>query len=76
VASKDEQEFFDACKVIYAGSTTTTAVANLDIGKDFVDMPSHSPVDEAHNDYYDLPSNPISIFHTGPAWPLPTGYQS
>ncbi|KAF8464984.1 hypothetical protein DFH94DRAFT_796235 [Russula ochroleuca] len=36
-------------------------------------MPSHSPVDEAHNDYYDLPSNPISIFHTGPAWPLPTG---
>lgn len=31
------------------------------------------PVDEAHNDYWGIPSNPLSIFHTGPAWPLPTG---
>jgi len=38
-------------------------------------MPSHLPIDEAHahNDFYGLPSNPITIFRTGPAWKLPTG---
>jgi hypothetical protein len=45
VASKDKQGFFDACKVTF--SPTTTAVADLDIGKD---------MDEAHNDFYGLPS--------------------
>ncbi|KAG7096091.1 hypothetical protein E1B28_006767 [Marasmius oreades] len=27
----------------------------------------------AHNDFWGLPSKPLSIYHTGPAWPLPTG---
>ncbi len=44
--------------------------------KDLVDILPHSPMDEAHNDFYGLPSNPISIYHTGPAWPLPTGPQA
>jgi hypothetical protein len=39
-------------------------------------MSPQSPLDEAHNDFYGLPSNPKSIFHTGPAWPLPTGPQA
>jgi len=30
-------------------------------------------MDEAHHDFYGFPSNPLSIYHTGPAWPLPTG---
>jgi hypothetical protein len=39
-------------------------------------MPSHLPIDESHSDFYGLPSNPTSIFHTGPAWKLPTGPQA
>ncbi|TFK74186.1 hypothetical protein BDN72DRAFT_104242 [Pluteus cervinus] len=31
----------------------------------------YSPVKEAHNDFYGFPSKPLSIYHTGPAWPLP-----
>jgi hypothetical protein len=54
---------------------TATAVADLNITKD-PDILPHLPVDsEAHNDFYGLPSNPISIYHTGPAWPLPTGLE-
>ncbi|EIW74633.1 hypothetical protein CONPUDRAFT_140422 [Coniophora puteana RWD-64-598 SS2] len=34
------------------------------------------PLDEAHNDFFGLPSSPLSIYHTGPAWPLPTGPQA
>ncbi|GJJ08867.1 hypothetical protein Clacol_003087 [Clathrus columnatus] len=30
-----------------------------------------TPMDEAHNDFYGIPSNPLSIYHTGPRWPLP-----
>ena len=30
-------------------------------------------MDEARNDFFGLPSSPRSIYHTGPAWPLPTG---
>ncbi|KIJ12044.1 hypothetical protein PAXINDRAFT_163961 [Paxillus involutus ATCC 200175] len=39
-------------------------------------MHSHVPLDEAHNDFFGLPSNPLSIYHTGPAWPLPSGPQA
>ncbi|KAI1788921.1 hypothetical protein LXA43DRAFT_974534 [Ganoderma leucocontextum] len=40
-------------------------------------MHSHAPLDEAaHNDFFGLPSNPLSIYHTGPAWPLPSGPQA
>jgi hypothetical protein len=83
VTSKDEQEFFSDCKAIAerngAGSTlssTTTAVAELDIGKHLVAIHSHSPLDEAHNDFWGLPSNPLSIYHSGLPWPLPTGPQA
>ncbi|KAL5490711.1 hypothetical protein ACEPAI_5545 [Sanghuangporus weigelae] len=41
--------------------------------KDLVAIHSHSPLDEAHNDFWGLPSNPLSVYHTGLAWPLPTG---
>ncbi|KAF8342912.1 uncharacterized protein EI90DRAFT_804213 [Cantharellus anzutake] len=56
-----------------AVSSTTTAAAELDIGNDPVAIRSRSPLDKAHNDFWGLPSNPLSIYHTGPAWPLPTG---
>ena len=69
MTSKDEQEFSND-----AGSTlspsTTTAVS------DVVAIRSRLPLDEAHNDFWGLPSNPLSIYHTGPAWPLPTGPQA
>ncbi|KAF8836663.1 hypothetical protein BDN67DRAFT_992059 [Paxillus ammoniavirescens] len=39
-------------------------------------MRSHVPPNEAHNDFFGLPSNPLSIYHTGPAWPLPSGPQT
>lgn len=39
-------------------------------------MHSHVPLDEAHNDFFGLPSNPLSIYHTGPARPLPSGPQA
>jgi hypothetical protein len=41
-----------------------------------IDIPSHEPLDEAHNDFFGLPSNPLSVYHTGPAWPLPSGPQA
>ena len=28
---------------------------------------------EAQSDYYGLPSNPISVYHTGAPWKRPTG---
>ncbi|KDQ61043.1 hypothetical protein JAAARDRAFT_709558 [Jaapia argillacea MUCL 33604] len=31
---------------------------------------------EPHNDFFGLPSNPLSIYHTGPSWPLPSGPQA
>jgi hypothetical protein len=80
VSSKDGEQFViskDTASQDSTGSILSsipTAVADLDIGKDPVNTPSsHPPVDEAHNDFYGLPSNPLSIYHTGPAWPLPTG---
>ncbi|KAL5478231.1 hypothetical protein ACEPAI_2415 [Sanghuangporus weigelae] len=57
-------------------SSTTTTAAKLDIGNKLVAIHSHTPLDEAHNDFWGLPSNPLSIYHTGPAWPLPTGPQA
>jgi hypothetical protein len=42
--------------------------ADLDGRRDLIDV--SLPLDEAHNDSYDLPSNRISIYHTGPAWSL------
>ncbi|KAG9080556.1 hypothetical protein FRC06_006441 [Ceratobasidium sp. 370] len=59
-----------------AGSalSSTTTVTKLDIRKDPIH--SHSPLEEAHNDFWGLPSNPLSIYHTGLAWPLPTGPQA
>lgn len=47
----------------------TAAAKAVDLPKDTVP----APLTEAHYDYYGLPSNPVSIYHTGPAWPLPTG---
>jgi hypothetical protein len=38
-----------------------------------VDIYSHLPLGDAHNDLYGLPSNPVFVYHTGPSWPLPTG---
>jgi len=46
------------------------------MGKKSVDTVSRLALDEARNDYYGLPSNPISIFHTGTAWKAPTGPQA
>jgi hypothetical protein len=40
---------------------------------DIEDTQPHSPLGEAYNDFFGLPSFPLSIYHTGPAWPLPTG---
>ena len=37
------------------------------------DIDPHIHADDAHNDFYGLPSNPFSIYHTGPAWLLPHG---
>jgi len=48
----------------------------VDIGKDLVAIHSHSPLDEAHNNFWGLPSNPLSIYHMGPTWLLPTGPQA
>jgi len=31
----------------------------------------NEPLGEAHNDFFGFPSFPRSIYHTGPAWPLP-----
>lgn len=56
-------------------SSTSTAVADSDNGEDVEDTHSHSRLYEAHNDFYGLPSNPISIYHTGPPWPLPQAYR-
>ncbi|KAI0040893.1 hypothetical protein FA95DRAFT_1576687 [Auriscalpium vulgare] len=47
------------------------AVAELSSDEDIDE--AIPPLDEAHNDFWGLPSNPLSIYHTGLAWPLPTG---
>ena len=39
-------------------------------------MPSYLPLDDAYNDFHGLPSSPISIFHSGPAWLLSIGPQA
>jgi hypothetical protein len=49
--------------------------AKLNSIKDLVDNP---PLDtdtysEVHCDFYGLPSFPLSIYHTGDNWPMPTG---
>ncbi|KAH7882038.1 hypothetical protein F5I97DRAFT_1931762 [Phlebopus sp. FC_14] len=72
VTSTEEQDSSGDFKAQDARSTvspTTTAAGELD-------TPSHAPLDEAHNDFFGLPSNPKSIYHTGPAWPLPSGPQA
>jgi hypothetical protein len=86
VSSQDKEQLLtDSIPVEKQGSggstlyaTTTTAVGDLDIdiGKGLVGAHSHLPLGEAHNDFWGLPSNPVSIYHTGPAWPLPTGPQA
>jgi len=57
VTSKDGPEFFSDYK----------AVAKHDIRKDLIAIHSCLPLGEAHNDFWGLPSNPFSIYHTGPA---------
>ncbi|KAG8983867.1 hypothetical protein FRB90_005683 [Tulasnella sp. 427] len=71
MASKEEQDFFRDCKGRNAGSSislTTAAVEGLEIRET---VTARAPLDEAHNDFYGLPSNPLSIYHTSPSWPLP-----
>ena len=34
------------------------------------DMPPPPAIDESESDFYGLPSSPMSLFHTGPAWKL------
>jgi hypothetical protein len=53
----------------------TTMAEKLYSTKDLVDNP---PLDtktysEVHCDFYGLPSYPLSIYHTGDNWPMPTG---
>ncbi|GJJ08866.1 hypothetical protein Clacol_003086 [Clathrus columnatus] len=50
----------------------TTTADDEKIVKDSTGIPTL----EALNDFYGLPSNPLSIYHTGPSWPLPTGPQA
>lgn len=79
VTLEDEKEFLSECIVIAtrdsAGSPLSpTAVGDLDI------LPP-SPLGsdsypEAHSDYYGIPSNPVSIYHTGDPWPKPTGAEA
>ena len=79
---QDKQEFINKCIIIAernAGSLppSTPVVADIDLTKDVAD-PLHPPTGSnlyyaTHSDYYGLPSNPISIYHTGDPWPRPTG---
>ena len=75
MTSENEQEIFDDYKVTHGrnGAGSAPSPTNLNTEKDFAAIPPHLRVDEVHNDYYGLPSNPISIYHTGPAWPLSAG---
>ncbi|KAF8591708.1 hypothetical protein K439DRAFT_1626699 [Ramaria rubella] len=72
------EDFTTMCVAVahqaFRGSPSTTVV---DIGDD---DPSLRPllVDsdsdyEAQSDYFGLPSNPVSVYHTGPPWKRPTG---
>lgn len=80
---EDEKEFLSECIVIAERESarfplppSTTTLANLDLMGNPVDailpdVPLGS--DSAYSDYYGFPSNPVSIYHTGDAWPRPTG---
>ena len=35
--------------------------------------PTTTTAVDTHSDFYDLPSNPISVYHTGDPWPTLTG---
>lgn len=81
MTSKDEKEFFSDRITITeqdsARSTlspTTTAFADLDIWKGPAGILPRLPVSEAHSDFYGLPSNPTSIYHTGAPWPVPLAH--
>ena len=69
---------FDDCNIYTGGthSSATSAVTEPDIGTKSADMPPPPAIDESKSDFYGLPSSPLSIFHTGPAWKLPTGPQA
>ena len=75
MTAEDEKEFHSQCFAISAqdaaGSPSPGTIP------DPIDIICHTPVGSdsysAHCDYYGLPSNPISIYHTGVPWPEPTG---
>ena len=73
---EEEEEFINQCVGVAKRELApsplpprrSTAVASLGVSKDSVDILPGSN----HSDFYGFPSNPISIYHTGPAWPKST----
>jgi hypothetical protein len=70
-----------ATTLITAASTliTTAFTLSLTLVIAIISMAGFThiqPLDEAHHDFYGFPTNPLSIFHTGPGWKLPTGPQA